>query len=73
MQPKDLAFWIDEIFPIFCPIKEKHKLRGENVPSVHTGVTYPPKLSPQALNTNGQTKQANWLNRLLDWVDSLYK
>ena len=53
-----------------CPIKEKHKLIRENVLSVHTGVTCPPKLSLRAPNTKGHTKQANWL---LDWVDVPYE
>ena len=59
--------WLHELT---CPIKEKHKLIRENVLSVHTGVTCPPKLSLWAPNTKGHTKQANWL---LDWVDLPYK
>ena len=59
-----------------CPIKEKYKWRvgrDGNVPSVHTGATYPPKLSPWAVNTKGYTKQANWLNWLLNRIDLPYK
>ena len=51
------------------PVEEKLRLRRKHIPGVHTGTTYPPKSSPYALNTNGHTKQVNWLNQLLNWVD----
>lgn len=41
----------------------------KNVPGVHTRMTYPAKLNPLALNTKGHTKQVNWLNQLLNWLD----
>ena len=54
-----------------CPVKEEPTLRGKNVPGVHTGATYPPKLSLSVHNTKGHTKQVNQLNQLSIWVDKL--
>ena len=55
-----------------CPVKEKPRLRGKNVPGVHTGATYPSKSSLSALNTKRHTKQVNRLNQLSNWVDLPY-
>ena len=50
------------------PIKEMTRLKGRNVPGVHTRATYPPKSNLLAVNTKGHIKQANWLNQLSNWV-----
>ena len=43
-----------------CFTKERPRLRGGNVPDVHTRATYPPKGTPLALNTKGHMKQVRW-------------
>ena len=61
-----------EASKLACPVKEKPRWKGKNVPGVYTGAICPPKWSPSAL-TQKDTKQADWLNQLLNWADSPYK